>query len=136
MKKFFSEFKTFATRGNLLDFAIGVIIGSAFAAVTTSFIGDMFMPVLSIVLGGVDFQTWSIKLPNLFNSGNPPVMYPGKFINAIVNFIIIAFILFVVVKIVNKAKNKPAEAAPPPAPPEPTKEELLLSEIRDILRDK
>ena len=136
MKKFFNEFKTFAMRGSVIDLAIGVIIGSAFSAITTSLINDVIMPVLGIVLGGVDFQSWQIDLPNLFNSSTPPVMYPGKFINAIVNFILIALVIFVVVKIINKAKNKQVEAAPPPPPPEPTKEELLLTEIRDILKDK
>ena len=136
MKKFFSEFQTFAVKGNVVDLAIGVIIGTAFSAVTSSLINDVFMPVLGIFLGGVDFQRWQINLPNLFNSSTPPVMYPGRLINAIVNFIIIAFVLFIVVKLINKAKAKSEAAAEPPAPPEPTKEELLLTEIRDILKDK
>lgn len=134
MKKFLSEFKTFAMRGNVIDLAIGVIIGSAFSAITTSLINDVIMPILGIFLGGIDFQNWSIPLPNYFHSSTPPVMYPGKLINAVINFIVIAFVIFVVIKIINKARTKQDET--PPAPPEPTKEELLLTEIRDILKDK
>jgi len=136
VKNFFSEFKTFAMRGNVVDLAIGIVIGGAFGAITTSLIGDVIMPVIGIVLGGVDFQNWAVPLPNLYHSSNPPVMYPGRLINAVINFIVIALVVFLIVKIINRARARQEAEKEPEAPPEPTKEELLLTEIRDILKDK
>lgn len=134
MKKFFGEFKTFALRGNVMDLAIGVIIGGAFSAITTSLVNDVVMPVINMLAGGVDFQTWEVPLPTLYAGAEPVIMKPGLFINTVINFVIIAFILFLVVRTMNRLKKK--EEAAPPAPPEPTKEELLLTEIRDILKDQ
>lgn len=137
MKKFFGEFKTFITRGNVVDLAIGVIIGGAFSAITTALVDSVVMPVINMLIGGIDFQTWEIALPTLYKNAEPVIMRPGLFINAIVNFVIIALVLFSIVKAMNSLRRKKDEAPEePPAPPEPTKEELLLTEIRDLLKDR
>jgi len=130
--KMFKEFKEFITKGSVIDLAIGVIIGGAFAAITASLVGDIIMPIVGMLLGGVDFNSWIVYLPNLYG-GDPIPMTLGIFINTVINFVIIAFVVFLIVKGINKfRKKKEAEAAPP----EPTKEEVLLAEIRDILKDK
>ncbi len=129
MKKFLNEFKNFAMRGNVMDLAVGVIIGGAFGSITTSLINDILNPILGIFAGGNDaLAGLAIHLPN---GGDIMV---GNFINAVLNFIIMAFVVFCLVKTMNKLTHK-KEAAPPP-PPAPSKEELLLTEIRDLLREK
>ena len=137
MKKFFNEFKTFAVKGNFIDLAIGVVIGSTFGAITSTFIEKIVMPFLGLFIGGIDISAWVINIPNFIYGGEPIVLGIGAFLMAIINFIVIAFVLFLVVKGMNALKKK-EEAAPPPPPaePEPTKEELLLAEIRDILKEK
>ena len=130
MKKFINEFKTFAVRGNAMDLAIGVIIGSMFSAIIKSLVDDIVMPLLGVIIGGIDFATWTVKLPQLFGGAEPPVMRPGAFINTVITFVLVAFTVFIFVKFVNRFAKK-AEAAPP----EPTKQEQLLAEIRDILKD-
>ncbi len=131
MKKFFSEFKTFISRGNVIDMAVGVIVGGAFSTVSKSVIDNLLMPVLGMFLGGVDFSSWVIMLPN-FYGGEPIPMQPGLFINDVVNFIVLAFCVFVMIRVINKMKKKEEEA--PAAPPAPDPKEVLLTEIRDLLK--
>ena len=127
MKKFLAEFKTFIARGNVMDMAVGVIIGGAFSAITTSLIEDIVMPILGIFTGSISFAELSVTV-------NGAVIAYGNFIQAMFNFIIMAFIVFCLVKAMNKLHRKKEEAPPPP--PEPSAEEKLLTEIRDILREK
>ena len=134
--KFISEFKEFALKGNVLDLAIGVIIGGAFSSITSSLVNDIIMPFIGMFLGGVDFSSWSIELPRFFGQPDPILLNIGTFIKTIINFIILALVVFLIVKFVNKLHRKKEETETPPAPPEPTKEELLLTEIRDLLKEK
>lgn len=130
MKKFFEEFKAFAMRGNVLDLAVGVIIGTAFSAITTSLINDILMPLIGIIVGEATFANLTLKI------GDAVICY-GAFIQAVFNFIIMAFAVFCIVKLFNAMRRKKDEApAAPPAPPEPSKEEVLLTEIRDLLAQK
>lgn len=136
---FFHEFREFIARGNVLDLAVGVIIGGAFSTITSSLTSDVIMPVVSIFLGGVDFSAMQITLPNLFGvvSETPNTLNYGNFINAVINFLIMAFVVFCIVKTFNRLHRKKAETpAAPPAPPEPSNEEKLLAEIRDLLAQK
>jgi len=135
MKKFMAEFREFIARGNVMDMAVGVIIGTAFNGIVSSFINDVLMPVLGIFLGGVDFSGWVVSLPNFFGGEAIP-MKPGVFINTLVNFIILAFVVFMLVKTVNKMRRK-KEVPPAPAQaakPDPQVE--LLTEIRDLMKRK
>jgi len=122
------EFREFIQRGSVIDLAVGVIIGGAFGAIVTSLVNDILMPLVGIVLGGLDFTTLSIQV------GEATVLY-GNFIQAIVNFIIIAFVIFLIVRSYNRLQAK-EEEVPPPAPPEPSPEEKLLAEIRDLLKER
>ncbi|MBI5474556.1 MAG: large-conductance mechanosensitive channel protein MscL [Ignavibacteriae bacterium] len=121
------EFKAFAMRGNVLDLAIGVIIGTAFGAIVSSLVADVIMPIVGILTGGVDFSGLAI------NVGNAAIAY-GKFIQAIFIFLITAWALFLLVKGVNRMKR--TEEAAPAAPAAPSREEVLLTEIRDALRSR
>ena len=127
MKKFLEEFKAFALKGNVMDLAVGVIIGGAFGAITTSLIDDLLMPLIGIVAGGVDLGGLAVTV------GGATLAY-GSFISAIVNFLLIALVVFWIVKAVNKLTRKKEEK--PAAPPAPSAEEKLLTEIRDLLREK
>jgi large conductance mechanosensitive channel len=127
------EFKEFAMRGNVVDLAVGVIIGAAFGKIVTSLVNDIIMPPIGYVTGGIDFKNLSI----LIKKGDPTrkiadvtVNY-GNFINTVIEFLIIAFCIFMMVRVINSLKRP--EEVPPTAPPEPTKEEVLLTEIRDLL---
>jgi large conductance mechanosensitive channel len=127
------EFKTFAMRGNVMDMAIGIIIGAAFGKIISSFVGDILMPPIGLLIGGLDFSNIVITLKQAVDESTPAVtMNLGIFINTVIDFIIIAFAIFMVVKGMNRMKKK-EEAAPPP-PPGPTAEEKLLTEIRDLLK--
>ena len=128
MKRFLEEFKTFAMRGNVMDLAVGVIVGGAFSAITTSLINDIIMPVVGIFVSEASFADLSVTI------GGAQITY-GNFIQAVVNFLIMAFVVFCMVKAVNRVARK-KEAAPPPPPPEPSNEEKLLTEIRDLLKEK
>ena len=128
MKKFLQEFKNFAMRGNVMDLAVGVIVGGAFSAITTSLINDIIMPVVGIFVSEASFADLSVTI------GGAQITY-GNFIQAVVNFLIMAFVVFCMVKAVNRVARK-KEAAPPPPPPEPSNEEKLLTEIRDLLKEK
>lgn len=113
MKKFMSEFKTFITRGNVMDMAVGVIIGGAFQAIINSLVNDIFMPLLSLLTGGLDFSRWCVVL----GSGEePPVLNFGAFVSAILNFILMAIVIFLLVKSINKLHDKTAKKEPEAAP--------------------
>ncbi|MCL2463391.1 MAG: large-conductance mechanosensitive channel protein MscL [Defluviitaleaceae bacterium] len=131
MKKFFQEFKTFAIKGNMLDMAVGIIIGAAFTALITSIVTDLATPLIGILIG-VDFKGFEIVLPRLYGNAEPSVLAVGQFLNTLISFVTVAFVVFLFVKALNRFRNKKEDAPPPP--PEPTKEELLLAEIRDILK--
>ncbi len=140
------EFKEFAVKGNMLDMAVGIIIGAAFATIVGSLVNDMIMPPIGLALGGVDFADFFLVL----SQGDPAGPYAtlataqeagavtmnwGVFINSIITFLIVAFAVFLVVRSFNRMKRQEEEEeAAPPSPPEPSKEEQLLSEIRDILK--
>ncbi|AMG02205.1 large-conductance mechanosensitive channel protein MscL [Vibrio mimicus] len=126
------EFKAFASRGNVIDMAVGIIIGAAFGKIVSSFVADIIMPPIGIILGGVNFSDLSFVL--LAAQGDAPavVIAYGKFIQTVVDFMIIAFAIFMGLKAINSLKRKEEEA--PKAPPAPTKDQELLSEIRDLLK--
>lgn len=128
MKKFVEEFKQFIARGNVMDMAVGVIIGGAFSAITTSLINDIIMPLLGIFTSSISFAELSFTI-------NGAVITYGNFIQAVLNFIIMALVVFCMIKGMNKLHKK-KEAAEEPAPPEPSAEEKLLAEIRDLLKEK
>ena len=129
--KLVDEFKAFVMRGNVLDLAVGVIIGGAFGKIVTSLVNDIFMPIIGMIIGNVDFSSLEIKLGESVEGAEQAAIRYGMFIQEIVNFLIIALCIFMVIKVVNKLQKK-KEEAPAPAP-EPTKEEVLLTEIRDAL---
>ena len=129
--KLVDEFKAFVMRGNVLDMAVGVIIGGAFGKIVTSLVNDIFMPIIGMIVGNVDFTTLEIKLGEPVEGAQQAAIRYGMFIQEIVNFLIIAFCIFMVIKLINKVQKK-KEEEPAPAP-EPTKEEVLLTEIRDAL---
>ena len=144
MKKFFEEFKAFAVRGNVIDLAVGVVIGGAFGKITTSIVNDIIMPAISMLTGGVNFEEWKWVLKaavaNAEGAIDPAteiaIRY-GNTIAIILDFIIIAFAVFCMVKAINSLHKKKEEPAPEPAPePEPSAEEKLLTEIRDLLKEK
>ena len=137
-----AEFRKFAMRGNVVDMAVGIVIGTAFGAIISSFVGDILMPTIGLFLGGADFSNLFLVLQN----GMPAAPYAsldaareagavilgyGVLVNAVVNLLIVAFALFLVIKGMNAARQR-EEAAPPP-PPAPSKEEQLLTDIRDLL---
>ena len=124
---FLAEFKTFIARGNVMDMAVGVIIGGAFSNITNSLINDIVMPVLGIFTSSVSFAELTLNI-------GPAVVTYGNFIQAVLNFLIMAFVVFCLVKALNRFHKK-KEAAPPP-PPGPSPEEKLLTEIRDLLKEK
>ena len=135
-------FKDFAMRGNVVDMAVGIIIGAAFGGIVTTFVGDVLMPIIGLFLGGADFSNQFL----LLKEGTMPGPYPslaaakeagavtvgyGVLINTVVNFLIVAFALFLLIRAVNAGTKR--EVAPPAAPPAPSKEAVLLTEIRDLL---
>lgn len=124
-----SEFKEFAMKGNVVDMAVGVIIGIAFGKIVSSLVGDVVMPPLGLAIGGVDFSTLAATVGTDAKTGEPVVLHYGVFLQAIFDFLIIAFVLFLTIRGLNKLK-KPPPAAAPAAPP---RQEVLLQEIRDLL---
>ena len=140
MSKFFNEFKEFAMRGNVIDMAVGVIVGGAFGKIVTSLVNDIIMPPLGFALGRVDFTDLSIKLgEKLAEDGKTMeavTLNYGNFIQEVVNFLIIAFCIFLAIKGINSLSKKKKEVKEEPAAPAPTKEEALLEEIRDLLKNK
>ena len=146
MKKVFEEFKAFAMRGNVLDMAVGVVIGGAFGKITTSLVNDIIMPLISMITGGVDFSAWKWVLKAAVVEGTE-VIKPeiavnfGNLVSVVLDFIIIAFAVFCMLKAINKMHDKISKPEPEAEPkpeeePEPTKEELLLTEIRDLLKEQ
>lgn len=142
MKKFMEEFKAFAMRGNVLDMAVGVVIGGAFGKISTSLVNDIIMPIIGVLTGGINFSEWKIVLAQAVVDAQGSVVTPevaiayGNLIAVILDFIIIAFAIFCLVKGMNRlhrTKEEPQEEA---APPEPSNEEKLLTEIRDLLKEK
>ena len=146
MKKFIEEFKKFALRGNVMDMAVGVIIGGAFGKISTSLVNDVIMPLISVLTGGVDFSNWKIVLKAAV-AGADGVIDPatevaikyGSFLATILDFLIIAFAVFLMIKTINgfhdkMKKQEEAVPAEESAPPEPSNEEKLLTEIRDLLK--
>lgn len=137
---FISEFKTFAMKGNVVDMAVGIIIGGAFGKIVSSFVSDIIMPPIGVLVGGVDFADLKVVLKQAVMEGadvvTPAVTINyGSFINVVIDFIIIAFAIFMMIKFMNNLKKKEEAApAPPPAPPAPSAEEKLLAEIRDLLK--
>ena len=140
---FFAEFKKFIARGNVMDMAVGVIIGGAFGKISTSLVNDVIMPGVSMLTGGVDFSAWKIVLKEAVVDASGAevaaevaIKY-GSFLATIVDFLIIAFAVFCLIKFLNGLHRKKEEApAAPPAPPEPSAEEKLLTEIRDALKEQ
>lgn len=127
------EFKEFAVKGNVVDMAVGIIIGSAFGKIVSSFVADVIMPPVGVLLGGVDFSNLAITIQEAAGETPAVVISYGRFIQTLIDFIIIAFAIFIAVKGINSLKRKEEEA--PEAPPEPSSEELLLAEIRDLLKE-
>ena len=128
------EFKKFALRGNVMDMAVGIIIGAAFGKIVSSLVSDILMPPLGLLLGGVDFKDLAVVLQEAVGESPAVVIAYGSFIQTIIDFIIIAMAIFVAIKVMNSMKAK--EEAAPAAPPAPSKEEVLLTEIRDLLKNK
>ncbi len=127
-----SEFKDFAMKGNVVDMAVGIVIGGAFGKIVSSFVADVLMPPIGLLLGNVDFSDLAVTLKAAEEGAEAVLMKYGVFIQTVVDFIIIAFAIFMVVKAMNSMKKKEEEK--PAAPPAPSKEEVLLTEIRDALR--
>ena len=126
------EFKEFAMKGNVMDMAVGIIIGSAFGKIIASLVTDVIMPPIGILLGGVDFSNLSFVLKEATEVAEAVTINYGMFINTIVDFTIIAFAIFIMVKAINSAKKKEEEK--PAAPPKPSEEVMLLKDIRDALK--
>ena len=129
-----SEFKAFAMRGNVVDMAVGIVIGAAFGKIVSSFVADVLMPPIGLALGGVDFSELAITLKEGSEGAEAVMLNYGAFIQTVADFLIVAFAIFMVVRAMNSLKKKEEEA--PAKPAEPSKEEVLLTEIRDALRSK
>lgn len=147
MKKIIKEFKEFISRGNVMDMAIGVIVGGAFGKITTSLVNDVFMPLISWIFGARDMTALNVVVREAVVNEAGEVTKEaitlgfGSFVATIIDFLLVSLVIFAVVKAMNTAhklleKKKEEEPAAPPAPPEPTKEELLLTEIRDLLKER
>ena len=133
------EFRDFAMRGNVVDLAVGIILGAAFTTIVNSFVNDILMPPLGLAIGGIDFSNFFLTLKggsyntlDAAKAAGAVTWNYGLFINAVIKFIIVAFAIFVLVKQINRLRT--SEPPPPPAPPKPTREEELLEEIRDLLK--
>ncbi len=127
------EFKEFVVKGNVLDMAVGIIIGAAFGKIVSSFVGDVIMPPIGVLLGGVDFSRLAFTVKEASGGAPAVVIGYGKFIQTVIDFTIIASAVFVVVKAINSLKRKEEAPKAPPAPPA---QEILLSEIRDLLKER
>jgi len=128
------EFKEFAIKGNAVDMSVGIIIGAAFGKIVSSLVADVVMPPIGVLVGGVDFTNLAITIKEASGDAPAVLLKYGSFLQTVVDFTIIAFAIFLVIKLINQLKKKQVEA-PAPAP-EPTKEELLLTEIRDLLKER
>ncbi len=140
MKKFLNDFKDFAMRGNVVDMAVGVIIGSAFGKIVSSLVDDVIMPVMGVATGGINFTDYKLVIKPEVKDAAGEVIEPlvtlnwGSCVQTVVNFLIVAFCIFVMIRILQNLRKKKAEE--PKAAPAPSKEELLLTEIRDILKSQ
>lgn len=128
---FLTEFRNFAVKGNVVDMAVGIIIGAAFGKIVSSLVSDVIMPPLGLLIGGMDFSDLAITLRAPLEGMTAVLVRYGKFVQALIDFTIVAFAIFIAVKAINRLKKK-EEAAPIP----PTKQEELLTEIRDLLRER
>ena len=139
-KGFIAEFKEFISRGSVIDLAVGVIIGGAFTTIVNSLVNDIVMPVIGLIIGGIDFTNLKYTLPSTNEDGTVAAICYGNFIQNVVNFLLIAFVIFCVVKFINnlrrKEEEKKEETAAPAAPAEPSEDILLLREIRDSLKNR
>lgn len=130
--KIIGEFKAFAMKGNVTDMAIGIVIGAAFGKIVTSFVNDILMPPIGLLIGGVDFSELVVVMKKAVGEVPAVTLNYGLFFQNAINFLIIASVIFIVVRTVNMARRKEEEA--PPVPPAPSREEVLLAEIRDLLK--
>jgi len=128
------EFKEFALKGNVVDMAVGVVIGAAFGKIVTSLVGDFFMPLVGVITGKVDFSKLAYEVKNPLDGEVLASVAYGKTLTSLIDFVIVAFCLFIVIKLMNTAKRE--QAAAPPAPETMTKDQLLLTEIRDALKSR
>lgn len=135
MKKFFQEFKEFAMRGNVLDMAVGVILGGAFGKITTSLVNDVFMPLIGMLIGGVDLGKLNIVLKPAMDTAEAVTLGIGTFLTTIIDFILVAFVIFLMIKTINRFRRKKEEEPALEEPKGPTAEELL-TEIRDLLKEQ
>ena len=126
------EFKEFVMRGNVIDLAVGIVIGAAFGKIVSSLVADVIMPPVGLLLGGVNFTNLKLVLGPPLAGGEPVTLNYGNFIQVLVDFLIVAFAIFLVIKAINRMKRK--EEAAPAAPPAPTRDQQLLTEIRDLLK--
>jgi large conductance mechanosensitive channel len=126
------EFKEFAVKGNMIDMAVGIVIGAAFGKIVSALVGSVLMPAIGMMIGGVDFSGLSVELGTDAKTGEPVLLQYGQFIQALIDFLIIAAAIFMALKAINKLK-KPPPAAAPAGPP---REEVLLTEIRDLLKQR
>lgn len=131
--KFLDEFKKFALRGNVFDMAVGVIIGGAFSKIVTSMVNDIIMPIIGMLTGKIDISSLEFSLPSSIAGAEPVIIKYGLFLQNVLNFLIIGVSVFIMVKVVNKLIKKHEDVKPAP---KPTNEEILLTEIRDILKEK
>lgn len=131
---FFKEFREFAMKGNVVDMAVGIIIGAAFGKIVSSLVADIIMPPLGLLIGGIDFKQFSIILREAHGDIPAVVLNYGVFIQNVFDFIIIAFAIFCAIKVINRIRRQQEEV--PKAPPAPSAEEKLLSEIRDLLKNQ
>lgn len=130
---FVREFREFAVKGNVVDMAVGIIIGAAFGKIVTSFVNDIVTPPLGYLIGGVDFTDLAVTLPAMQEGRDPVTVNYGAFLQTTFDFLIVAFAIFLVIKMINRLKRK-EEVAPSTPPPPPSKQEVLLEEIRDLLK--
>ena len=131
---FAKEFREFAVKGNVVDMAVGIIIGAAFGKIVSSLVSDVVTPPLGYIIGGIDFTSIVFSLPPMHEGAAPVAIKIGVFLQALFDFVIVAFAIFMMVKGINRLKRH--EQVAPSAPPPPSKEELLLTEIRDLLKNK
>lgn len=130
--KIVQEFKTFAMKGNVVDMAVGIIIGAAFGKIVTSLVNDVLMPLIGLLVGGIDFSNLSITIKEGVLGIEPVVIKYGMFINTVIDFLIVALAIFMMIKGLNTLRKK--EEAKPSAPPKPSEEVVLLTQIRDLLK--
>ena len=134
--KIIKEFKEFAVKGNVVDMAVGIIIGAAFGKIVSSMVADVVMPPIGLLIGGVNFNELAFELKAATADSAAVIIAYGKFLQTTIDFVIIAFVIFMAIKALNKLKRKEEAEPAPAAPPAPSKEEILLAEIRDLLKQR